>query len=162
MTSTVVLGIGTNLGDREKNISNSLTLINLKIGEIISSSSVYESEPWGFESTNNFLNMVVKLRTSLMPFEILTAIHRIEEELGRVRDATQYVSRTIDIDILLCGNRIVNKKNLHIPHPLLAERKFVLVPLCEIDPEAIHPVLKKKYSELLKECRDEKKITKHR
>ena len=81
-------------------------------------------------------------------------LQEIEEKLGRTRSLSRYSSRTIDIDILLYGSRIIRKKMLTVPHPLIAERRFVLVPLCDIEPEGVHPVLRKTFSDLLKECTD--------
>ncbi len=162
MSSVVVvyLGIGTNLGDREKNISDSLGMISRLIGEIISVSSVYLSEPWGFESENDFLNMVAAVKTSLKPYKLLKTVHIIEERLGRIRGSVQFNSRTIDIDILLYGDKVINGKVLRIPHPLMTERKFVLVPICEIAPDLRHPVLHRSFSELLMECRDKGEVVK--
>lgn len=160
MSSVVYLGIGTNLGDREKNISDSLDLISRFIGEVISMSSVYRSEPWGFRSDSDFLNMVAAVETSLNPYRLLETVHKIEERLGRIRGSVQYIPRIIDIDILLYGRKVINEQALKIPHPLIAERRFVLVPLCEIIPDLRHPVLNKSYSELLNECKDQRKVVK--
>jgi 2-amino-4-hydroxy-6-hydroxymethyldihydropteridine diphosphokinase len=157
MAKTVFLGLGTNLGDREENLKKAVAMIGENIGEIVSCSSVYETEPWGFQSENLFLNAVVKVKTVLKPPGLLGRILMIEAQLGRLREgeATGYKSRTIDMDILLYGHETVIKKTLQIPHPRIPDRKFVLVPLCEISPETVHPVLKKTMAELLEECRDE-------
>lgn len=153
----VYLGLGTNLGDREAYLKKAVAMIGENIGGVVSCSSVYETEPWGFRSENQFLNAVVKVRTELNPPGLLGRILMIEAQLGRLREgeATGYKSRTIDIDILLYGYETVKKKTLQIPHPRIPDRKFVLVPLCEISPEAVHPVLKKTMAELLEECKDE-------
>ena len=153
----VFLGLGTNLGDREENLKKAIAMIGENIGEIVSISSVYETEPWGFQSENEFLNAVIKVRTELKPPGLLGRILMIEAQIGRLREGegTGYKSRIIDIDILLYGHEIVNKKSLQIPHPRIPVRKFVLVPLCEISPEMVHPVLKKTMAELLEECKDE-------
>jgi len=160
MSSVVYLGIGTNLGDREKNINDSLSLISRLIGEIISLSSVYRSEPWGFKSESDFLNMVAAVETSLNPYRLLEKVHIIEERLGRIRGNVQFISRTIDIDILLYGDKVISGKVVRIPHPLMAERKFVLVPICEIAPDLRHPVLHRSFSELLMECKDKGEVVK--
>jgi len=154
----VFLGLGTNLGDREENLKKAVAMIGEKIGEVVSCSSVYETEPWGFQSENQFLNAVVRVRTELKPPGLLGRILMIEAQLGRLREgeATGYKSRTIDIDILLYGHEIINKKTLQIPHPRIPDRKFVLIPLCEISPEMVHPALKKTIVELLEECKDER------
>ena len=154
----VFLGIGTNLGNRERNLSVALKLIGKDIGTIQSSSSAFETEPWGFASADKFLNMVVKVRTGLTPEVLLEKTVRIESILGRIRNAKQYSSRVIDIDILFYGEMVINKADLKIPHPKIAERRFVLVPLCEISPDLVHPVLKETVSSLLEECRDTCKV----
>lgn len=128
--------------------------ISDSIGEILAVSNVYETDPWGFESSSKFLNSAVKVITRLDPLALLKKLQEIEEKLGRVRRLDRYSSRTIDIDILFYGSRIIRKKMLKVPHPNIAERRFVLVPLCDIEPEGVHPVLKKTFSDLLAECAD--------
>ena len=145
MADYVFLGLGTNLGDREALLERTLELITESVGPVSASSGIYETQPWGFESRNNFLNMVVQVHTELSPAGLLKKLTRIENQLGRKRGDKKYISRSIDIDILLYGNRVINKPDLIIPHPLIRERKFVLVPLCELAAEIIHPVLKKTY-----------------
>lgn len=156
----VFLGIGSNLGDRELNLKETLEKIEKNIGPVLKSSSVYETEPWGFESDNQFLNMVVKAETRLTPSGVLGAILMIEAFLGRTRRDKQYSSRIIDIDILLYEGTVVDEVSLKIPHPLMHQRRFVLVPLCEIDPDLVHPVLKKSFSTLLESCKDESEVWK--
>jgi 2-amino-4-hydroxy-6-hydroxymethyldihydropteridine diphosphokinase len=160
LMSKVFLGIGTNLGDRQKNLREAVERIEEHIGRVLDSSSVYETAPWGFNAENDFLNMVVKVETNLAPLQLLKSIHQIESMLGRLRTDGQYISRVIDIDILLYENKIIKEDNLTIPHPLLHERKFVLVPLCELSPELFHPVLEKSMRVLLKKCNDSSKIQK--
>ena len=156
MTNYVFLGLGTNLGDREANLAKAQELIRKSIGLIDSCSVIYETEPWGFQSENNFLNMIIKVHTSLKPTDLLKEIQLIEGQLGRIRESRQYASRTIDIDILLYSNLVIDKSNLTIPHPLIQDRRFVLAPFCDIAPEMIHPVLSKTFAVLLKECKDER------
>jgi 2-amino-4-hydroxy-6-hydroxymethyldihydropteridine diphosphokinase len=158
--SKVFLGIGTNLGDREKNLREAIVKIEEHIGSVLKSSSVYETPPWGFDSENDFLNMVIEVETSHSPSELLKVILKIESMLGRERDQDRYSSRVIDIDILFYDDLVFEEKGLKIPHRLMHERKFVLVPLCEIAPDILHPVLKKSISSLLHACRDRSKISK--
>lgn len=155
MEKIIFLGLGTNLGDREKNLSMAVERIGEEIGKVIKCSSVYETEPWGFKSDDRFLNMVVKVGSSLRPSGLLGRILMIEAQLGRLRSGKGYKSRTIDIDILLYGSEVIKKEELEIPHPRIPVRKFVLEPLCELDPDMIHPVLKVTFTELLAKCADE-------
>jgi 2-amino-4-hydroxy-6-hydroxymethyldihydropteridine diphosphokinase len=157
----VFLGIGTNLGSRERNLSEALAMISENIGKIVKSSSVYESEPWGFQSDDKFLNMVVKVETTLSASGLLGRILMDEVLLGRIRAGKQYSSRKIDVDILFYDDLILDEESLRIPHPRLHERKFVLIPLCEIAPEFVHPVLKKSVTELLEMCEDRGEVRKY-
>jgi len=152
--SRVYLGLGTNLGSREENLKNAISKITELIGPVIKSSSVYETEPWGFKAESKFLNMVVEANTRLKPSGLLGRILMIESLMGRTREGKQYKSRIIDIDILFYSDRILNTKVLQIPHPGIPGRRFVLVPLNEIAPSLVHPVLKKTIKELLTECKD--------
>ncbi len=156
----IYLGIGTNQGNRENNLSNALELIEKKAGRLISSSSVYETDPWGFESSQLFLNMVVKVETELSPYDLLDAVHLIESELGRKRGKTRYVSRIMDIDILFYGEEVIAAEDLVIPHPLICDRKFVLIPLAEIESAFVHPVFKTTIKTLLDSCRDNSRVNK--
>jgi 2-amino-4-hydroxy-6-hydroxymethyldihydropteridine diphosphokinase len=160
MTNYIFLGLGSNLGDREAYLIRALELIDIKIGRISSRSDIYETEPWGFKSENNFLNMVIKAHTKRKPHDLIKKIRLIEDQLGRIRDNTHYISRTIDIDILLYGNRIIDKPDLKIPHPLIQDRRFVLVPFCDIAPKVIHPLFSKTIEDLLTECKDEREVKK--
>lgn len=155
MEKTIFLGLGTNLGDREKHLSMAVDRIGEEIGKVIKCSSVYETEPWGFRSDDRFLNMVVKVRSCLSSSGLLGRILMIEAQLGRLRSGRGYKSRTIDIDILLYGSEVIKKEELEIPHPRIPDRKFVLEPLCELVPDMIHPVLKVTFTELLAKCGDE-------
>jgi|WetSurSiteA1Bulk_404760.scaffolds.fasta_scaffold48037_2 2-amino-4-hydroxy-6-hydroxymethyldihydropteridine diphosphokinase len=160
MASSVFLGLGTNKGDREVLLNKVLELITGSVGPVAACSGIYVTEPWGFESRDNFLNMVIQVYTDLKPFDLLEKLSIIENQLGRKRSSGKYISRTIDIDILIYGNRVIDSPDLKIPHPLIQARKFVLIPFCDIAPELTHPVLDKTFAELLKECRDDRKVKK--
>ncbi len=140
---TAHLGLGTNLGSREENLSRALqSLTASKVVQIVRSSSIYETAPWGYTDQPSFLNCAVEIRTELTPVELLELAKRIEIDLGR-QSNFRYGPRLIDIDILLYGNETVHltQPDLQIPHPRMAERAFVLVPLSEIAPEITHPTL---------------------
>lgn len=160
--SIVFLGIGANLGERGSSLKNAISEIEEHIGTVLRSSSIYETAPWGFEASNKFLNMVVEVETRLSPSGLLMTILMIEANLGRIRNETQYSSRVIDIDILLYDDMVIDEISLKIPHPLMQERKFVLVPLREIAPELVHPVLKKSSTELLELCKDKNEVKRYR
>lgn len=157
----VFLGLGTNLQNREGNLEHAVAGIKKNIGPVLMSSSIYETEPWGFQSDKEFLNMVVKVCTNLTPSGLLGRILMIESLLGRIRGPVRYSSRLIDIDILLYEDMIVDEESLKIPHPLLHERRFVLVPLCELAPDMMHPVLKKTFADLLEICKDKGVVRPH-
>lgn len=154
----VYLLLGGNIGDKAKVFSITRASISGQIGEIISQSHIYETEPWGFESNDHFWNQVVEIATIFSPEEVLRTTQKIENELGRSRKTDQYVSRIIDIDILFFGNEIIQAANLKIPHPKIQERKFALVPMNEIAPKLMHPIFKKTISQLLAECTDQLRV----
>jgi 2-amino-4-hydroxy-6-hydroxymethyldihydropteridine diphosphokinase len=156
----VFLGIGTNLGDRSANLNEAVSKIGDFIGKVTKTSSVYETEPWGFETEDQFYNMVIETETSLSASGVLGAILMIEATLGRLRTGEQYSSRSIDIDILFYNDLVMNEEALKIPHPHLHERKFVLVPLCDIAPGMVHPVLNKSIADLLNLCKDKSEVRK--
>jgi len=153
--NNTILSIGGNLGNRLENIYQAIGYIEERIGNITQRSSIYESEPWGFEAEHRFLNVVVAVETSLSPESLLEKIHEIEQLMGRTRFGNGYASRTMDIDILFFNEDVINTPTLTVPHPLLHERRFVLFPLTEIMPNKVHPILRKSAVELLEECRDE-------
>jgi 2-amino-4-hydroxy-6-hydroxymethyldihydropteridine diphosphokinase len=131
----IYLSLGSNLGDKEGNILRAYTLIEQRIGHIARKSSLHRTAPWGFESSNDFLNSVIAIETSLTPRELLTETQRIEKEIGRTAKTSAdgtYQDRLIDIDILIYNDLIIDEPDLQIPHPLMNQRDFVLKPLKEI------------------------------
>ena len=152
--------LGSNLGDREQLVNQACIMMGERCGEIIARSRLYESEPWGFQSEHWFLNQVVGLATSLSPDALMTSLLGIEKELGR--DRTQphdgYVSRPMDLDILYYGNDIIDTQMVTAPHPRLHQRRFTLLPLCDIAPDFVHPLLKITNHQLLDKCQDSGKV----
>lgn len=128
------LSLGTNLGDKEHNLNEAIRFIGERIGDVVKTSSFLETEPWGFASENTFLNACVKVVSHLSPREVLVMTQEIERELGRKRKSKGgiYHNRLIDIDILLYGDETIDEPDLKIPHPLMNERDFVMIPLNEI------------------------------
>ena len=159
--SIAYLLIGGNLGNRKENLSKAKELITEHCGNITNSSSIYETAAWGMTEQPSFLNQALEISTSLNATQLMREILKIETMMGRVRNE-KFGPRTIDIDILFYENHIHDLPFLKIPHPELQNRRFVLEPLAEINPELQHPVLKKTIAELLEECPDNlevKKIT---
>ena len=149
--SKLYLGLGSNIGDRKKNITDATMICGALIGTLESLSSLYETEPWGFSSPNKFLNAVICLETDKEPELCLALIKGIEREMGRVYSCKNgYEDRIIDIDILLYDDLILQTETLTIPHPRIGERDFVLRPLAEIAPELKHPVNGLNIEEMLK------------
>ena len=143
------LGLGTNVGNKRRNMITAAALLAERVGDILALSGFYETEPWGFESENFFLNAAVKLKTSFSPLEVLQITQQIEKELGRTEKSNGvYHDRIIDIDILLYGDEVLQIPDLTLPHPLMHERKFVMDPLAEIAPFVVHPVLKERIIDL--------------
>lgn len=153
---------GSNMGDKDQIFAQACLLINNRCGRVVEVSSAYESEPWGFKAEEWFLNRVIVLETEMKPEPLLEALLEIERELGRVRhpEIQGYTSRTADLDILYYGNRIVLTDNLTIPHPRLHERRFALLPLCEVAPQLVHPAFNFTQTELLRRCHDFSEVRK--
>jgi 2-amino-4-hydroxy-6-hydroxymethyldihydropteridine diphosphokinase len=145
---TVYLGLGSNVGDREKNLASAIARLagmGLRMGRV---SSTYETEPIDFAAQRWFLNLVVEAETDLFPMQLLARTLKIERVLGRVR-TIKNGPRTIDIDILLYGKIAVRSTALEVPHPRMAERRFVLAPLAELVPDLRHPITHKSVREML-------------
>jgi 2-amino-4-hydroxy-6-hydroxymethyldihydropteridine diphosphokinase len=145
---TVYLGLGSNVGDREKNLADALEQLadpNFRITRV---SSIYETEPIGFTAQRFFLNLVAEAETDLFPMQLLSRTLKIERSLGRVR-TVKNGPRTIDIDILLYGKTVIRRAALEVPHPRIAERRFVLAPLAELAPDLRHPLTHKSVREML-------------
>lgn len=155
--SKVYLSIGSNKGNRYRLINEAMEMIEKKIGKILVQSSFYESKSWGFKS-NNFYNICLTVNSIKSPKSILSSIIEIEIKMGREKSpalkSTEYSDRTIDIDILFYDDLVFNSDKLNIPHPKIELRNFVLIPLKEIEPNYIHPVLKKSIENLVLESKD--------
>ena len=151
---------GGNLGNREENLATARELINGHCGNIIRASSLYETAAWGKTDQPSFLNQALEVDTPLNSRQLIRWILKAEKMMGRVRDE-KYGPRLIDIDILLFNNEKHNYQFLKLPHPEMQNRRFALLPLAEIAPDIIHPVLNKTIHELLKECTDELPVKKY-
>jgi 2-amino-4-hydroxy-6-hydroxymethyldihydropteridine diphosphokinase len=151
--------LGTNLGDRRANLFQAIDLLSCFVGDIIQESSIYETSPWGVSHQPNYFNQVVQFETDLDAEELLLTTQQIEEKMGR-EDKGNMQPRIIDIDILYIDNQVLNKKNLKIPHPEIPNRRFTLIPLVEIAPNFIHPIMQKTNADLLKICKDTLAVTK--
>ncbi len=146
---TAYIGLGSNMGDREGYLRDALKLLDDRPGvSVVAVSRFHETEPVGYTEQEKFINGVAKVATTLTAHKLLAVCLGIEAVLGRVRTIT-WGPRTIDLDILLYGEEVICTDDLKVPHPLMHEREFVLVPLCEVAPDAYHPVLKKTARELL-------------
>ncbi|WP_414045468.1 2-amino-4-hydroxy-6-hydroxymethyldihydropteridine diphosphokinase [Macrococcus equi] len=147
--TTVYISFGSNMGDREQQISDALNLLdNVRDTSVKCVSSLYETAPVGGVEQDDFLNGIAEITTQLSPLELLDEIQAIELKLNRVRKI-HWGPRTIDLDIVLFGAEVIDSEHLKIPHPFMHERSFVLIPLNEVAPNAVHPTMNKKISELV-------------
>lgn len=150
----VFLITGGNIGDRKRNLQTAAAQIEKRVGKILQSSKIYETDAWGFTNQPSFYNQILIVESKLSAQKIIQTILQIEEKMGRVR-TIKNAARIIDIDILFFNDEAVNEQNLIIPHPEIPNRRFVLTPLNELVPEMVHPVSKKKIRELLSTCKDD-------
>lgn len=156
----VYLSLGTNLGDRISNIELAYAMISQSTGIIRQKSSFYETPPWGFESTSKFINTVILLETDLGLEELFKSLKQIEQEIGRKKtpNLDVYEDRIIDIDILDFNGKISHSNELTVPHPRIEIRNFVLIPLAEIAPNWIHPLLKLTVNKLISNVNDQSEV----
>lgn len=151
--STAYLLIGGNLGNRTAYLQQAIQLIGESCGNIVHSSAIYETAAWGVTDQPSFYNQALAVETTMDPEELMQQLLKIEEQMGRQR-TIKMGPRIIDLDILLIDDKIISSGLLTLPHPSLPFRRFALLPLCEIAPSLVHPVLHKSVSQLLEECTD--------
>ena len=155
--SIVYLILGGNRGNRTEIISTAIVLLSSRIGPVQTKSRLYESESWGFNS-ENFINQVVVLKTTLSPAHILEISLEIETQLGRTRSGNGYEARTLDIDLLYYDALVINSDFLTIPHPRIGNRRFVLMPLTEVAPDLVDPATGISVKEMVESCPDAGKV----
>jgi 2-amino-4-hydroxy-6-hydroxymethyldihydropteridine diphosphokinase len=159
MKKEIYLSLGSNLGDRVRHLEDALGQVGEELGSLGKVSGIYESEPWGYSSDHSFCNCCISVHTKLEPLTAQETIIRIEKGMGRERSSSDkkrkgYTDRIIDIDLLLYGDRQYDHPRLVLPHPALADRRFVLLPLNEIAPRLVHPVLGISIARMLELCSD--------
>ncbi len=159
MSNGIYILLGSNLGDKVKNLSTAIDKIKELGVQCLQTSSVYETAAWGIEDQPSFVNQVVRIETTHDAFWLLKKLLDIESEMGRVR-LQKWGERLIDLDILYWNEQIINSKELEIPHPGIPDRRFTLVPLVELDSEFEHPVLKVSNRRLLDQCTDQLEVKK--
>ena len=159
METRIFLLLGANLGLVQDNLEHAILLISQQIGQVVARSSFYKTSPWGNSQQPDFLNVALIVNTQLSALEVLSISQSIEKQLGRVRHE-HWGARTMDIDLLFFGNNLIDLPNLQVPHPLLAQRRFVLIPLAEIAPDFVHPVLQLSIQTLLEQCEDKEIVEK--
>jgi 2-amino-4-hydroxy-6-hydroxymethyldihydropteridine diphosphokinase len=153
MANIILLGLGSNLGDRKLNIERAIEAIR-SIAEVTKVSPIYESPAWGYNSDNSYYNSCLEVYTELNSSLFLAGIQSLENEMGRIRSEKGYADRSIDIDILFYNDELIEMSDLAVPHPRLHERLFVLLPLNDLIPKFVHPIIGKTIEELLDLCAD--------
>ncbi len=153
------LGLGSNVGEKQVNLQSAINEIHKDIGQVLNTSSIYETQAWGVMNQDSYYNIIAEVRTVILPLDLIARILAIEDKMGRIRQK-KWDSRLIDIDILFYENYIISTEGLQIPHPLLERRNFVLEPLNEIVSNLIHPKLRKSITELQSSCPDKSWIKK--
>ena len=153
MNIPILILLGSNLGDRQENLDQARQEISRFVGEIITTSSIYKTAAWGNTQQPDFYNQVIEIRSPHDPHQLILATQKIEQTMGRIRKE-KWGPRIIDIDMLFYGDSIISNENLTIPHPEISNRRFTLLPLAEVAPDFMHPVLKKNVHQLLKACKD--------
>ncbi len=155
---TIFLSLGSNLGNRTLNLDNARKAILHAGNTVVAVSGIYETVSWGYESEHLFYNQCIQIKSELDPGDFISLIQQIEQDTGRKRSVKTYLDRVIDIDILFYDDLIIDTADIHIPHPSMQFRKFVLIPLNEIASRIKHPVLNMTISDLLEICKDEGRI----
>ena len=155
--NTAYLSLGSNIGDRAHNITHALEQLASHGVRVVKQSSLYETEPVELREQDWFLNCVAEVETNLRPQELMQVLLKIERSMGRERTVPKG-PRVMDLDILLFGSELVHESHLEIPHPRMADRRFVLVPLAEISPDAMHPIRKKTIQQLLVDTPDRSEV----
>lgn len=151
---SLFLLLGSNVPEKRHLITDAIKEVIVIIGAVRKLSSIYETEPWGFEANETFYNQVIQVETTLKPTVVMQKCLEIEAQMGRIREAHKYVSRSIDIDILFYDEEIISTSSLEVPHPRIQQRRFALEPMNELAPHYIHPVFRKEIHQLLAECKD--------
>ena len=153
MTRKIYLSLGSNLNDRERNLLLAIKKINERCGTVVEVSSLYQTGPWGMQNQPEFLNQVIEIESGYNPHELLQKLLVIEKEMGR-KPAPRWGPRVIDIDILFFDQAIISDDDLVVPHVGIPHRRFALLPLSEIAPHYVHPLLNKTIERMLEDCAD--------
>lgn len=159
--NTAYLILGGNKGDKLQHLQQALLLLERRVGTILKKSDIFVTAAWGNTDQPDFFNQAICIKTLLSPHDLLKEIISIEESLGRIRTHEKWMERTMDIDILFYNDGIIDTLDLKIPHPFIQERKFVLIPMQQLSPMLIHPIIKKNIQTLLFECSDDLDVKCH-